>query len=122
MHLKHSPLADAQQSPPQLAPAQMTNVELIDWVRRSMFASGLAPRFSLRRFRWRRVNRAATRELSMRLLGHGDSSGLCQRCHDRRATSHLIRDGVGGSGFEHYCHECATEVPPGWYVVMSSEQ
>jgi hypothetical protein len=114
------PLADAAQSPPTLKPAELSDVELGAWVQRSMFAAGLAPRFTLRRYRWRRVHFATTRELSARLLRHGAPANLCDVCGEPRATHHLIRDGETGSIFEHHCSECSSKVAAGWYSCVTT--
>ena len=109
---------DAANNPPEIVVATLSDVDLIAFLRRAMFAAGLAPRFSFRRRRWRRFHHATSHELGARLRSH-NASGLCDLCEDRSATHHQIRDGADGPAFEHHCATCVGQVTPGWYGMVT---
>jgi hypothetical protein len=117
-----SSFEDAAQSPPSVTLTELSDVDLIEWVRRSMFATGLAPRFTLRRYRWRRTHSAAITELSTRLLRFSGSSSVCDVCRERRPTHHSIRNDETGPVFAHHCGACAKNAEPGWFGCAMIEQ
>ena len=114
-----SPLEDAAHHPPHLELTTLSDADLITWVRRSMFAAGLAPRFTVRKYRWRKAFSNANRELSARVIRHAGVGATCDVCHVHPVTHHQIRDGAAGSQFEHHCRECAQSAPSGWFVVAA---
>ena len=120
MNQSGSGVEDSAHNPPAVVLAALADAELAAWCRQAAFAATLAPRLTLRRFRWRRARLRASRALGTRLLAHAARSGLCNGCHERPATIHFIREEGHAMSSHHYCQICAASVRPGWFAIAES--
>ena len=82
-----------------------------------------SPRFSWRRWRWRRAHSNATRILATRLKRDAEGHrGLCQRCRRTHASTHWAYHYGPALRFAHFCQQCAQDEAPGWLVVAQFER
>lgn len=100
--------------------AELNDIELerLGWACLRM--SQVAPRVSLRRWRWRRMWSRAFSLLSERSRARmGDGPALCERCRETSPTVHIVYGKGHEERYGHFCAACASLEPPGRMVVSS---
>lgn len=97
---------------------EMTDAQLVARVRITGMQHAFSPRFSRRRWRWRRADSQAGRALVDRLHYHAaENGGVCEKCGQMYATHHAVHGKGPAVRFTHFCDECDKQESSGWFFV-----
>ena len=110
-----TPFEDITLDPGVEVLSMLSDQALAEWFKRSLLAAAMSPRFTLKRRRWKRAHMNASRVFGERVRNHAGAA--CDLCGERPPVSHSAIGEDAALRFIHYCGECASRSPRGWFAM-----